>query len=180
MNFTTHRLTLREIVEDDWQAVLAYQAKPDYLRFYSWEQRTERDVQDFIKRFINWQKEQPRTKFQFAITLSAQPEQLVGICGIRKETADSQSAEMGYEIDPSFWGLGYATEAAQKLLTFGFDELQLHRIWAWTILDNVASCRVLEKIGMEREGQLRQNRWIKGRWRDTVIYGILSEEWKAL
>jgi len=179
MYLITHRLTLRELVEHDWQAVLAYQSKPDYLRLQTWEERTEQDVQAFIQQFITWQQEQPRTKFQFAITLSAKPQQLIGICGIRKETVDSQEADVGYEIDPSFWGHGYATETARKLLAFGFDELQLHRIWAWTLLDNVASSRVLEKLGMQREGQLRQNRWIKGRWRDSVIYGILRDEWAA-
>ena len=52
MHFTTSRLFLREIVEGDWQAVLAYQSKPDYLRFYTWEQRTKQDVQAFVQQFI--------------------------------------------------------------------------------------------------------------------------------
>lgn len=177
MQLTTPRLLLREIVENDWQSVLAYQSKPDYLKYYAWEERAKADVQAFIRKFLAEQKEQPRYRFQLAVTL-AETGQLIGICGLRKPTADSQEAEIGYEIDPAFWGHGYATEAADQMMTFGFADLQLHRIWAWCIVENRASVRVLEKLGMQREGRLRENRWVKGRWHDTLIYGILRQEWE--
>ena len=84
---------------------------------------------------------------------------------------------MGYWIARSFWGRGYATEAASAFLAFGFRELGLHRIWAWCIAENLASARVLEKIGMRQEGHLRQNEWMKGRWWDTLLYAILETEY---
>ena len=178
MILTTDRLRLREYVSDDWHTVLAYQSDPRYLRYYPWTQRTAEDVQAFVQRFIDWQDEQPRTRFQFAITLRSEG-RLIGSCGIRKETATSQQADLGYEIAPSHWGRGYATEAARAVLAFGFDELELHRIQAFCLAENTASARVLEKLGMQREGRLRENRWMKGRWWDSLVYGILQDEWKA-
>ena len=105
-------------------------------------------------------------------------DRLIGNCGIRKKTSNLWEADIGYEIATSFCGKGLATEAALALLKFGFDELGLHRISANCIADNLASARVLAKIGMQCEGRLRQNEWMKGRWWDTLVYGILADEWE--
>jgi RimJ/RimL family protein N-acetyltransferase len=178
MQLTTNRLTLREYVEQDWQAVFTYQSDPSYLQYYPWHNRTINDAQNFVQKLIFWQREKPRVKFQLAIVLSEQ-NQLIGSCGVRMKQANSRQAELGYEIDPSYWGQGYATEAAQKMLVFGFRELKLHRIWATCLLENVASTRVLEKLGLQREGHLREHRWMKGRWWDSLVYSILEQEWQA-
>ena len=158
--------------------MLAYQSDSRYLRYYPWTQRTAEDVQAFVQRFIDWQDEQPRTRSQFAIVLRAGG-RLIGSCGIRKETAGAQQTDLGYEIAPSHWGHGYATEAARAVLAFGFQDLRLHRVWASCVAENTASAQVLEKLGMQREGRLREHRWMKGRWWDTLVYGILQHEWKT-
>jgi RimJ/RimL family protein N-acetyltransferase len=128
--------------------------------------------------FLALREEKPRTKFQLAITL-AQGGQLIGNCGIRMKTPDAREADIGYELDPGYWGRGYATEAASRLLAFGFRDLELHRIWAWCIAENVASAHVLEKIGMQQEGRLREKEWMRDRWWDTLLYAILDHEWQA-
>ncbi len=179
MILTTNRLLLREFTENDWQPTLAYQSDPLYLRYNPWMYRTEQDVRDFIYMFINWQRTQPRTKFQLAIVLQRE-QRLIGNCGIRMHTPDAREADIGYELDSRYWGQGYATEAARTMLAFGFRELQLHRIWAHCIAENVASAHVLEKIGMQREGRFRENEWMKGRWWDTLVYAILDREWHIL
>jgi ribosomal-protein-alanine N-acetyltransferase len=65
------------------------------------------------------------------------------------------------------------------MLHFGFTELDLHRIWAWCIADNIGSIRVLEKLGMRLEGRLREKERFKGRWWDKLIFAILDFEWQA-
>ena len=177
MILTTERLILREFVESDWPAVLAYQSDPLYLRYYHWTGRTEAEVREFIQMFLNQQQQQPRIKFQLAVTLRAEG-RLIGNCGIRKKSADAHEGDIGYEFAPAYWGQGYATEATRAIVAFGFNELRLHRIWSWCIAENVGSFRVMEKVGMQREGRLRENEWIKGRWWDTLIYGILDHEWR--
>jgi ribosomal-protein-alanine N-acetyltransferase len=178
MNLTTRRLQLREFVEEDWVEVLAYQSDPRYLRFYDWAQRTEADVRDFVGRFLDWQAEAPRLKFQLAIT-QGEAGRLIGNSGVRLARAGAREAELGYELSPAYWGQGYATEAAEAMMSFGFETLGLHRICAYTVAENVASQRVMERLGMCREGRLRENRWFKGHWRDTLVYGILEDDWQA-
>ena len=179
MYLNTSRLSLREYIHSDWQAVLAYQSNPEYLEFNPWHQRKPTDVQKFVKMFVGWQQELPRVKFQLAIVLPDQ-NQLIGSCGVRKKQPNTHQAELGYEIAPLYWGQGYATEAAQKMLDFGFEHLELHRVWASCLAENKASARVLERLGMKQEGCIRQNRWMKGRYWDTLIYGILKHEWAEL
>ncbi len=174
MILRTERLLLREIAEDDWSAVLVYQRHPLFSRFYDWSERNEGEVRAFLQQFLEWQQQEPRSKYAFAVTLE---EEMIGIASLRRPTADSPIAETGYEISPLHWGRGYATEAAGAVLAFGFGELGLHRISAHCVAENLASARVLEKLGMRCEGRLRENEFFKERWWDTLIYGILAQEW---
>lgn len=128
--------------------------------------------------FIDQQKEQPRTKFQLDIILKEE-NRLIGNCGIRVNDPEMREANIGYELNTQYWGQGYATEAAEAILKFGFEELGMHRIWSWCVAENLASIRVLEKIGMRREGHLREKELIKGKWYDKFLYAILEHESKA-
>lgn len=178
MEIVTARLRLREFVADDWSAVLAYQSDPRYLRYYELTGQTEQGARDFVAMFLAQQQGQPRIKFQLAVTLKSTGE-LIGNCGVRLKSPDAREADIGYELNPEFWGRGYASEAAHAMVEFGFTELGVHRIWSWCIADNTASARVLEKLGMRQEGRLRENEYFKGRRWDTLVYGILESEWRA-
>jgi len=162
---------------DDWPAVFAYQSDPRYQRYYPLMEQTQEQTQEFIKMFLDQQQETPRRKFQLAATLKTNSK-LIGNCGIRMDTADAHKADIGYEFSPEYWGKGYATEAAQAIVRFGFRTLRLHRIWSWCIADNLGSARVLEKVGMQLEGRLRENEYFRGRWWDTLMYAILESDWK--
>jgi len=178
MKLETERLILRDFVEDDWHEVLTYQSDPLYLRYYEWTERTPDAVQEFVGWFLDYQKQEPRIKFQLAITLKSN-NQLIGNCGIRMETANAPQADIGYELDPKHWNHGYATEAAHAIVDFGFSSFNLHRVWSWCVADNLGSAHILEKLGMHLEGRLRENEYYKGRWWDTLMYAILADEWDA-
>ena len=178
MQITTERLVLREFGEDDWRAVLDYQRDPLYLRYYPWEDRDETAVRNFVDTFRDWQLETPRRRFQLAIVLR-EDGRLIGNCGLRRKPENDWEADIGYELSPQCWGHGYATEAAQAMVDFGFSELGLRRISSWCIADNVASARVLERLGFKQEGRLRRNEFFKGRWWDTLLYALLAEEWEC-
>lgn len=175
MRLTTERLILREFVEDDWPAVLVYQRDPRYLRYYHWTERTAADVRAFVQMFVEQQRASPRAKYQLAVTLK-EDGRLIGNCGVRLESPGALQADIGYELNPDYWGRGYASEAAQAVVDYGFSQLGVHRIWASCLADNAASARVLEKLGMRLEGRLRENEYFKGRWWDTLIYAILVHE----
>ena len=178
MQITTERLVLREFGEDDWRAVLEYQRDPLYLRYYPWDDRSEADARAFVEMFCEWQSGQPRRRFQLAILLR-EDGRLIGNCGIRRKLESDWEADIGYELSPRHWGCGYATEAARAVVDFGFNELGLRRISSWCIADNVASARVLERLGFRQEGRLRRNEYFKGRWWDTLLYALLAEEWQC-
>jgi [ribosomal protein S5]-alanine N-acetyltransferase len=179
MQIMTERLVLRDFRAEDWQAVHAYQNDPRYLRYYAWTERTPEAVRDFIQMFLDHQQSEPRLKFQLVIELKGSG-QLIGNCGIRMEEAGALEADIGYELDPRHWGHGYATEAARAMLSLGFNQFGLHRIWAWCIADNTGSAHVLEKVGMRLEGRMRDKEFFKGRYWDTLLYAILEDEWRAL
>ena len=185
MQLSTQRLILREFAAEDWPAVLSYQQDPRYLRYYTWDARTEADAQVFVAMFLEQQREQPRRRFQLAVTLppdlpDGMDRRLIGNCGIRRKPDNDWEADIGYELAPDCWGQGYATEAARAMVNFGFNQLGLHRISSWCIADNTASARVLERLGFQQEGRLRQNEFFKSRRWDTLLYALLRQEWEDL
>ncbi len=105
-------------------------------------------------------------------------DELVGQMGLHIEPRHRR-AELGYWIGVPHWGQGYATEAARRLVDWGFGALGLNRIYATHFAENPASGRVMQKAGMRHEGVLRQHVFRFDRPRDLVCYGILREEWSA-
>lgn len=173
----TPRLILREFTADDWAATHAYQQDPRYLRYYDRDRVTERQAQAMIYSFIVWQGEQPRSKAQLAITLAKSGE-LIGNVGLRRDTAGDPVADMGYELSPTHWGRGFATEAARAIIDMGFGVWGgLERIHAHCIAENEASARVLRKAGLREEARLRHHQWFKERFWDVVFFGIMRGEW---
>jgi len=106
--------------------------------------------------------------------------ELVGTAGLRDIDYEHGQAEMGFWIAVDSWGLGYATEGAQGLLQFGFETLKLNRIYAHHMLRNPASGRVLQKVGMMKEGVLRERVRKWGTFEDVAILAVLRKEWLCL
>jgi RimJ/RimL family protein N-acetyltransferase len=165
---------------------MAYMAKPGYDEFYEEQPRDEAYAREFVGWFVGWQSQTPRRRWQMAVTLKGSPDVVIGNCGIRigaiEEHIDSVSlvreAVLGYDLDPSHWGNGYATEAANGMLRFGFGTLDLHRVWSYHVAENERSAAVLRRLGFTQEGRLRENEWLRGAWHDTVVYGLLRSEWQ--
>ncbi len=116
-------------------------------------------------------------KAWFAITLSDRG-QFCGGVGLRIEREHSH-AELGYWIGVPFWGNGYATEAAQAAVRYGFEDLQLRRIAASVSSGNAASEKILVKLGMRHEGCMREHHCKWGKFIDVELYGILRSEWES-
>ena len=104
---------------------------------------------------------------------------LLGAIGLVVE-AEMQRAELGYWIGVPYWGQGYCTEAARALVDYGFRAMGLHRIVATHFTCNPASGRVMQKLGMRREGCLREHVRKGNRYHSLALYGILRDEWLAL
>lgn len=168
---------MRELKESDWKAVHDYASDPIVVRYMDWGPNTKEDTENFIQRAIAAQKEQPRRNYTLAIVLRTE-DKLIGGSGVHASNPDNREGWIGYCLNRFFWGRGYATETARALLEFGFAELNMHRIFATCDPANIASACVLERIGMQREGLLREHKWAKGAWRNSFLYAILDFEWK--
>jgi RimJ/RimL family protein N-acetyltransferase len=112
-----------------------------------------------------------------AITLAASGD-LLGSIGLEIRREHSR-AELGYWVGVPYWNLGYTTEAAQEILRFAFEDLRLQRVFAMHFDRNPASGRVMEKIGMRREGRLRHHMVKNGIAEDVWIWGITSDDRSA-
>jgi ribosomal-protein-alanine N-acetyltransferase len=174
---STERLILRDFVESDWAAVHVYAVDPEVVRFMPWGPNEEATTRSYIASVLNSQRASPRRSFELAVTLRADG-RLVGGCGFHASDMYHREGWIGYVLNRDSWGQGYATEAARALLAFGFDHFELHRIYATCDPHNHGSAHVLEKLGMRREGHLRENKWQKGTWRDSFLYAILEPEYR--
>jgi [ribosomal protein S5]-alanine N-acetyltransferase len=176
LQLETQRLILRDFTKSDWQGVHSYACDPEVVRYLPFGPNSEEDTKNFLQREIKLQRQQPRQHFSLAVTLK-DDKQLIGACRISLTNPDKQEGSIGYCLAKEFWGEGYATEAVGKLLHFGFQQLNLHRIFATCDPKNVLSMRVLVKSGMRQEGYLQEYEWVKGEWRDSVLYAMLERDW---
>lgn len=172
----TSRLDLRDLTLDDFAAVHAYASDPEVVRYMPWGPNTEQDTRDFLERAVAMAGQEPRRDWQLAV-VDREDDALLGAAGLHADEREHQ-AMLGYCYHPRAWGRGIATEVAEILVGFGFEVLDLHRVWAGCDPDNTLSARVLEKVGMTLEGRLREDTLIRGEPRDTLVYGILSRDWR--
>ena len=102
----------------------------------------------------------------------------LGWCSLTRWNPDFRSASLGYCYLEAAWGHGYATEAAGAVLGWAFDTLDLNRVQAETDTRNLGSARVLDKLGFQREGTLREDCVVNGEVSDSWVYGLLRREWR--
>jgi ribosomal-protein-alanine N-acetyltransferase len=170
------RVRLREVTPDDAPAALHWSSDPEVFRYMAYDViTTVEEEAEFLAGKAARAAEQPRPEYDLGIEVETRG--LVGMARLGITSFDHRHAELGYCLRRDEWGRGLATEAARLLLQLAFDRLGLHRVSAFHDPRNGASGRVLEKIGMEREGLLRENVWAHGRWRDSVAYAILEPDW---
>lgn len=175
----TARLTLRLFTHDDLQALHAIHSLPEVARYLYWPARDLEQTAQALETKIG--QSELRAEGQalcLAIELTTTGE-LIGDGVLIWHSRLHRAGEIGYILHPRHHGRGYATEAAEVLLTLGFDGLGLHRITGRLDGRNTASARVLQRLGMRREAHLVENETVKGEWTDEVIYAILSREWRA-
>ena len=117
----------------------------------------------------------PRTHYGWVIR-TRKDDAFIGELGMHLSVAKYARAEIYYNLVPESWGQGYATEAVKELIRFAFEDLGQHRVEAGVETGNAASIRLLEKVGMSREGHHRKILPIRGEWKDNYHYAILEDD----
>ena len=167
---------LRPFSSADAHALFALHSNAHVLRYWDappWPERAR------AERFIAAcrQIEEEGSGARLAIERGADGV-FLGWVGLTRWNPDHRSASLGYCLDDAAWGQGYATEAARALLRWAFDTLDLNRVQAEADTRNAASARVLEKLGFEREGTLREDCVVNGEVSDSWVYGLIKRQWR--
>ena len=154
MRLETERLVLREFTGDDFAAVHGYGSDPEFVCYMVWGPNSDSETLAFLDRARTQAAADPRVAYTLGV-IEKDSGQLVGGIDLGRNGPDGHQGALGYYFAKSAWGRGIATESAREMLRFGFEELDLHRVWAGRDTANAGSIRVLEKLGMTREAHHR-------------------------
>lgn len=169
------RLLLRPFERGDAAALAAYRSHPEVARFQSWDTSFSlQEAHALIAELATCDARRPGW-FQWAIE-PIEGGGIVGDVGVNR-LEDGLQAEIGYTVAPAFQRLGYAYESVSRMLDHLLVEQGLHRVRAECDTRNVASLRLLERLGFRREGHLRSSTWSEGEWCDDYLYALLADDW---
>ena len=173
----TPRLIVRPIGVDDVDSVFAYASNPAVTRFTLWDCHKDRsDTLEFVRDYalMRYLEKQPDP---LAICLKGDPGQVLGTVGCFWNTRANRTMELGYALGEEYWGRGLVVEATGALLDHLFAAYDVERVQARCVVENAASARVMQKLGMAFEGCLRSSVFHRERFWDMNLYAILRREW---
>lgn len=170
MDIKTKRLWIRSFEVTDWKALYAYTSNRGVMEYIPEGPFSEEDAKEFVHQNSGVHAE------NFPVLL-LEENILIGHMVFHRYFGE-HTYEIGWVFNPAFHNRGYASEAAQAILDFGFGEMKVHRIIATCQPQNTPSYRVMEKIGMRREGYFKQCIPNGNGWWDEYYYAMLKEEWK--
>ena len=153
MVLATRRLLLRDMRTEDAEFLSAYQSDIAYLEHYS-EQPAAAAI---VAAAITWAQKEPRSNFQLAVVLESAVT-VIGCAGLRQQGYPTGEAEVGVEINPSYWRRGLAKEVLNALIEFGVSNLNISRYWAITTPSNRPAQRLVEGIGFRRYADGNESR----------------------
>jgi len=170
----TERLILRKLRLEDAKDVFEYASDPEVAKYVTWE--THKSIEDSIN-LIKFTHERYEKKegIIWGIVYK-ENNKVIGTCDILPVTKHFRS-EIAYALARNYWGKGLMTEAVKEVIRFGFERMNLNRIQAMCIPENIGSYRVMEKVGMKYEGLIREYLYIKGKFQDLKLYSILRIEY---
>jgi aminoglycoside 6'-N-acetyltransferase len=171
----TERLTLRAYREDDLEPTLAYYALPEVARYIPFEPWTrEVAVEQLAKRLRRTGIDDDKKELGLVVEHAGK---VIGDVCLWCADDTRKRGEMGWAFRPDVAGRGFATEAVRALVDVAFGHYGMQRVFAQLDARNTASATLCERVGMSREAHLRRDWWAKGEWSDTLVYGLLREEW---
>ena len=182
MNFpalTSERLILTKITSSDCASLCDLFSNPDVVKFYDLEPFTDTSQ---AEKLIALFESRYNSTSGIRWAIRTKTGELIGTCGFNSWSEKMRNATIGYDLKPDYWNKGISTEALFEILRVAFvGKLPcgpLHRIQADTIPGNVASEKVLKKLGFKEEGIRRESAYVKGQYHDMKCFGILRPEFK--
>lgn len=173
----TERLILRSYRETDLDALAELLSNPDVMQ-YLFEGPMGRDeVAKTLRHRIPMQRiEKEGDRLALGVT-RRESDALIGTVNLTLRSKDHRQGEVGYVFHPRHQGKGFATEAIRAIISAGFEEIGMHRVYGRCDARNIASAKLMERLGMRREAHFIENEWFKGEWGSEFVYAILKREW---
>jgi ribosomal-protein-alanine N-acetyltransferase len=172
----SERLVLRDFTEDDFGFYKTLETTDARIAYEADCIPNEEELRAKFNETLGWIQNDIRKKYSLIVEdrLLNKP---VGRLVIWSSNRAIQEWEMGWIIHDQYMNKGYATEGAKRLLDYAFETLEAHRVMASCNAENLGSERVMQKIGMIKEGVFRETRQLGGEWYGSCIYSILRDEW---
>ncbi len=181
MMISTERLILREYAEDDYLLFKSVYTDPEIMKYaYVDVYQSEEAIRNYFDKIIQDSKQiDNRDACEFAV-FEKQSGKYIGSADVDVQMKNEYGGygEIGYFLLKDYWGKGYATEIAARLINFCFETLNFHKVCASCHAFNKQSEKVMVKAGMLKEGVFRKKRFKNGQWHDELYYSILLEEWQ--
>ena len=179
MELQTKRLKLRQLLLTDLDKIHELHSLPETDEFNTMGiPDTIETTKQLVSSWLIIQDEIPRKKYVFCIINN--DNEFIGLIGLNIGRPKYKNAEVWFKIHSKYYNQGYATEAVNRILHFSFADLKLHRIGAGCAVGNLASKRVLEKVGMTQEGLCRKILPIRGQWIDNFEFAILETDFENI
>lgn len=179
MELVTPRLVLREFTTADAPAFAAWQGDPRAAEFVGPDAVTPAQAAALVERFVAWSRERPRRDWQIAVAARDRPAVLLGTVGLRTGDLTPGAAELGVELAPDVWGLGYAGEAARAMLDWGFATLDLAEARAVTVSANERVARLLRGLGFAEAATRPGEPWMAERGWRHVEWRLPRQRWSV-
>ena len=175
----TERLTLRRYEPSDLAFLFSMFSLEDVCRYLPWSPMDIDQARAKLDQRLGQTRLEADGDPVVLVAEETATGRPIGEFMLRLTSVHSRQGEIGWSLHPTAQGHGFATEGAREILRLGFDESRLHRIAAGCDSRNVASIRVMERLGMRREAEFVENEYLKGEWVGEVVCAILEPEWRA-
>lgn len=170
------RLGLREVTEADVPALHAVYGDPTVTQYMPFAPRSLPEVSALVRLAMEAAEEEPRLLYVMAV-VDAGRHDVIGVARLHIETEHPHSAEIGFGLHPDMWGRGVGTDLVRLLLSFGFKQLGLHRVWGARSPANLPAQLAMLTAGMVEEGRIRHHVHTPHGWRDSIVHSALEDEW---
>jgi len=175
LDLETDRLVLRSLVDDDVEFLYSHFSDPGVTRYlYDNPPFTKQSEASDLVEFYRTRGEGGRNRWGLVTKLG---NEIIGTCGYHNWARKYHRAEIGYDLSPNEWGKGYMTEVLHTVIAHGFNHMNLNRIEALVSVDNASSIHLLEKLGFQGEGVLRDYFCLDGRFYDHGLFALLKGDW---
>ncbi|MEV0595627.1 GNAT family N-acetyltransferase [Nonomuraea cavernae] len=170
------RLGLRDVTEADAAALHGIYGDPAATQYMPFAPLTFPQVTALVEEALRAAEAEPRQLYVLAV-VDADHRDVIGVARMHIEADQPQSAEIGLGLRPDQWGRGMGTDLIKLLLSFGFKQLRLHRIWGARAPANLPAQLAMLTAGMVEEGLVEQHMRTPGGWRDSVIHSAVKDRW---